>query len=47
MNCRNCKRLREFEEIEPQGIVVEVTMNSKEENSSEFSLDFVQEFGPG
>jgi hypothetical protein len=32
-HCRNCKRLREFEEIESQGKAVEVTVNSKEENS--------------
>jgi hypothetical protein len=30
---RNCKRLREFEETETQGKAVEVTRNSKEENS--------------
>jgi hypothetical protein len=35
---RNCKRLLDFEEIE-------VNVNSKEENSSDFCLDFVQEFG--
>ncbi len=28
---RNCKRLREFEEIEYQGKAVEVTVNGKEE----------------
>ncbi len=38
--CRNCKRLREFE-----GKTLEVTVNSKEENSADFFLDFVQEFG--
>jgi hypothetical protein len=31
MNCRNCKRLREFEEIASQGKAVEVTVNNKEE----------------
>ncbi len=30
-----------------QGKTVEVTVNSKEENSSNFCLDFVQEFGFG
>ncbi len=30
---RNCKRLREFEEIEISRQAVEVTVNSKEENS--------------
>jgi hypothetical protein len=47
MHYRNYKRLREFEEIEisRQSSSLEVTLNSKEENSSEFSLDFVQEFG--
>ncbi len=33
MNYRNCKKLREFEEIEIQGKAVEVTVNGKEENS--------------
>ncbi len=35
MNCRNCKRLREFEELEisRQSCRVEVTVNSKGENS--------------
>ncbi len=37
------KRLRVFEEIEPQGKAVEDTVNSKEENSSDFCLDFLQE----
>jgi hypothetical protein len=45
---KKLKRLRVFEEIEPQGKAVEVTVNSggKEENSnsSDFCLDFVQEF---
>ncbi len=45
LNWRNCKRLQEFEEIEIARQAVEVTVNSKEENSSEFCLDFVQEFG--
>ncbi len=39
---RNCKRLREFEE---EKIDIEVTVNKKEENSEDFCLDFVQEFG--
>jgi hypothetical protein len=30
---RNCKRLRELEEIEISSKAVEVTVNSKEENS--------------
>jgi hypothetical protein len=34
------KRLREFEEIKSQG-KAEVTVNSKEENSFDFCLDFV------
>jgi hypothetical protein len=42
---RNCKRLREFEEIEISSKAVEVTVNNKEENSKDFCLDFVQEFG--
>jgi hypothetical protein len=42
---RNRKRLREFEEIETLGKAVEVTVNNKEENSSVFCLDFVEEFG--
>jgi hypothetical protein len=33
VNSRNCKRLREFEEIKSQGKAVEVTVNSMEENS--------------
>ena len=39
---RNCKRLREFEEYKSQCKAVEVTLNSKEVNSKEFCLDFVQ-----
>jgi hypothetical protein len=42
---RNCKRLRDFEEIEIAGKAVEVTVNNKEENSYDFCLDFIQEFG--
>ncbi len=40
-----CKMLRELEEIEisSQGKAVEVTVYSKEENSWDFCLDFVQE----
>jgi hypothetical protein len=34
-----------FKKYESQGKAVEVTVNSKEENSSDFCLDFVQEFG--
>jgi hypothetical protein len=39
--------LRDFEEIEisAKGKAVEVTVNSREENSKEFGMDFVQEFG--
>jgi hypothetical protein len=33
LNCRNCKRLREFEEKEISRQAAEVTVNSKEENS--------------
>ncbi len=33
LNCRNCKRLREFEKINIFGKAVEVTVNNKEENS--------------
>ena len=35
--------MREFEKS--QGKAVEVNVNSKEENSKDFCLDFVQEFG--
>jgi hypothetical protein len=42
---RNCKRLREFEEIDISSKAVEVIVNNKEENSEDFCLDFVQEFG--
>ncbi len=44
---RNCKRLREFEEreISSKAVEVTVTVNNKEENSHDFCLDFVQEFG--
>ncbi len=45
VNCINCKRLCEFEEIEISRQSVEVTVNSKEEKSYDFCLDFVQEFG--
>jgi hypothetical protein len=34
--CINCKRLREFEEIEISSKAVEVTVNNKEENSYDF-----------
>ncbi len=39
----NCKRLCEFEEIESKA--VEVAENKKKENSYDFCLDFLQEFG--
>jgi hypothetical protein len=42
---RNCKRLREFEEIGISSKAVEVTVNNKDENFYDFCLDFVQEFG--
>jgi hypothetical protein len=44
---RNCKRLREFEEIEISSKAVEVlkTVNKKEENCQNICLNFVQEFG--
>jgi hypothetical protein len=42
---RNGERLRKFEVIEISSKVVEVTVNNKEENSYNFCLDFVQEFG--
>jgi hypothetical protein len=32
-NCSNCKRLREFEEVEFSNKALEVILNSKEENS--------------
>ncbi len=38
-------RLREFEEIEITRQAVAVTVNSNEENSSDFCLDVVKEFG--
>jgi hypothetical protein len=45
LNWRNCKRLREFEDRNLKGkLYVEVTVNSKEENSEDFCWDFVQEF---
>jgi hypothetical protein len=44
-HCKNCKRLREFEEIDISRQAVEVTVNSKEENSQDLCLDFLQEFG--
>jgi hypothetical protein len=37
--------LREFEERETSRKPVEVTVNTKEENSLDFYLDFGQEFG--
>ncbi len=44
MNFKNCKRLREFK-FKSQGKAAEVTVNSKEENSGDFCLDFFQVFG--
>ncbi len=41
IHCRNCKRLRELEEIS-RG-----TVNIMEENSKDFGLDFIQELGLG
>ncbi len=41
----NCKRLCEFEEIEISSKVVSMTVNNKKENSLDFCLNFVQEFG--
>jgi hypothetical protein len=34
-----------WKKYKSQGKAVEVTVNSKEKNSSDFCLDFVQEFG--
>jgi hypothetical protein len=42
---KNCKTLREFEEIEISSKPVEVTVNNKDGNSFDFCLDFVQESG--
>jgi hypothetical protein len=39
---RGCVSLKKYKS---QGKAVEVTVNSKEENSEEYCLDFVQEFG--
>jgi hypothetical protein len=39
---RNCKRLREFEELEISSKAVELAVNNKEKKSSDFCLDFVQ-----
>ncbi len=39
---RGCLTLKKYKS---QGIAVEVTVNSKEENSDHFCLDYVQEFG--
>jgi hypothetical protein len=43
----NCKRLREFEEIEisRQSYCIEETVNNKEKTLKYIFLDFVQEFG--
>ncbi len=42
---QNSKRLREFEEIEISSNAVDVTVDNMEDNSFDFCLDFVQEFG--
>jgi len=39
---RGCVSLKKYKF---QGKAVEVTVNSREENSEDFCLDFVQEFG--
>jgi hypothetical protein len=38
---RDCESLKKWKS---EGKAVKVTMNSKEENSQDFCLDFVQEF---
>ncbi len=40
---RGCVSLKKYKY---QGKAIELTVNSKEENSQDFCLDFVQEFGP-
>jgi hypothetical protein len=42
---RNFKRLHVFEEIEISGKAVAVTVNNRVENSYDFCLDLVREFG--
>jgi hypothetical protein len=42
---RNGERLREFKKLRSKGKTVKVTVNSKEENSEDFCLDFFREFG--
>jgi hypothetical protein len=37
--------LREFEKIKISSKAIKVIVNNKEENSEDFCLDFVQEFG--
>jgi hypothetical protein len=39
---RGCVSLKKYKS---QGKAVEVTVNSKDENSQDFCLDFIQEFG--
>jgi len=39
---KGCVSLKKYKS---QNTAIEVTMNSKEENSKDFCLDFVQEFG--
>jgi hypothetical protein len=39
---RGCVSLKKYKS---QGVTVEVTVNNMEENSSDFFLDFVQEYG--
>jgi hypothetical protein len=40
----NCKRLRDFEEIEISRQICRGDVNNKKENSLDFCLDFVHEF---
>jgi len=40
LNCRNCLQIKIS-----QSTAIKVTVNSKEESSKDFCLDFVQEFG--
>ncbi len=45
-HCRNCKRLREFEEIDiSRQSCTDDCEYSREENSKDFGLDSVQDFG--
>jgi hypothetical protein len=45
MNCRNCRGCVSLKEYKSQGKAADMTVNSKEEDYSDFCLDFVQEFG--